>query len=181
MANKGYVLKNNKSNTQSKKNNISSAGDFLVSEQSVRKLAELLNETQLTEIEYQVGEHRIRVARQSHGGHASALPHSPVAPIATSAPAPSPLASAPAQESAVAPKGEAIKAPMVGTVYLSAEPGAAPFIKVGDVVAKGATLLIIEAMKVMNPIRSPRDGRVIEICIGDANPVEFGEALVIIE
>ncbi|WP_312123090.1 MULTISPECIES: biotin/lipoyl-containing protein, partial [Brevundimonas] len=81
----------------------------------------------------------------------------------------------------VARAGEEVKSPMVGTAYLQPAPGADPFIKVGDKVKKGQTLVIVEAMKTMNPIQSPRDGVVAEILVGDAQPVEFGEALVVLE
>ena len=81
----------------------------------------------------------------------------------------------------VAKQGEEVKSPMVGTVYLQASPEAPPFISVGDKVKKGQTLLIVEAMKTMNPIQSPRDGVVVEVLVGDAQPVEFGEALVLLE
>jgi len=148
---------------------------FKVDGEAVRGLAELLGETGLTEIEYQVGDQRIRVARAS-------LP----APVSHYVPPPAPSASPPPSETlapviALVPQGEPVLSPMVGTVYLSAEPGASPFVKTGDMVTKGDTLLIIEAMKVMNPIRAPRDGKVIEICVSDTKPVEFGEPLVILE
>ena len=149
---------------------------FVVDGESVRGLAKLLEETGLTEIEYQVGTQRIRVARASLQAAPSyyAPPPPPLsAPpsqIGTSAPAEIP-----------APQGGAVPSPMVGTVYLSKEPGAAPFIKVGDSVKKGDTLLIVEATKVMNPIRAPRDGKVLEICVQDLTPVEFGEPLIILE
>ncbi len=146
---------------------------FNVDDDSVRGLAKLLEETGLTEIEYQVGDHRIRVAR----GNAAVVSHTISAP--------SHPVSAPAQEAspteAPAAQGEVIKSPMVGTVYLSAEPGSAPFVKAGDSIKKGDTLLIIEAMKVMNPIRAPRDGKILSISIENAKPVEFDEPLVILE
>jgi acetyl-CoA carboxylase biotin carboxyl carrier protein len=148
---------------------------FVVDGESVRGLANLLEETGLTEIEYQVGVHRIRVVR---GGVAATIPHytPPPAPVSVSTPAsPSvPEVKAPAA-------GESVLSPMVGTVYLSGEPEAPPFIKAGDLVSKGETLLIVEAMKVMNPIRAPRDGKVLEVCVKDSKPVEFGEPLVILE
>lgn len=148
---------------------------FKVDGAAVRGLAELLGETGLTEIEYQVGDLRIRVARSS-------LP----APVSHYVPAPvsavPPLSSEPlAPVVALVPSGEPVSSPMVGTAYLSAEPGKPAFVKVGDMVKKGDTLLIIEAMKVMNPIRAPRDGKIVEVCVSDAKPVEFGESLVILE
>lgn len=152
---------------------------FIVDSESVKNLATLLEEGGLSEIEYQVGTHRIRVVR---GNLQPSHPHF----ISSSAPLP--ISAPPATTSEVvkpaelpAPQGEAVASPMVGTVYLSAEPGAAPFIKAGDLVKKGDTLLIVEAMKVMNPIRAPRDGKILEICAEDTKPVEFGEALVILE
>jgi len=147
---------------------------FDVDDASVRKLAELLTETGLTEIEYQLGDQRIRLART---GTPAPLTHfiPPVAPPSLSVV--SSTDASPAPES----QGEAVTSPMVGTVYLAAEPGAAPYIKVGASVKKGDTLLIIEAMKVMNPIRAPRDGKVLDICAKDATPVEFGERLLTLE
>lgn len=149
------------------------AEKFNVDDDSVRGLAKLLEETGLTEIEYQVGTHRIRVVRSNVPvvSHAVSVPsHS----------APAPAKEVPPTEAPVV-QGETVKSPMVGTAYLSAEPGAAAFIKAGDLVKKGDTLLIIEAMKVMNPIRAPRDGKVLSICIENAKPVEFDEPLVILE
>ena len=98
-------------------------------------------------------------------------------PFAAAAPASMP--SDPA--TIVAKQGEEVKSPMVGTVYLQASPEAPPFIAVGDKVKKGQTLLIVEAMKTMNPIQAPRDGVVVEVLVGDAQPVEFGEPLVLLE
>lgn len=147
-----------------------------VDEKSVRSLAQLLEETGLTEIEYQIGTHRIRVVR---GGIQMTPPHY-TPPPASSFTAPSPLEIS-TSPSAPTPQGETISSPMVGTVYLSSEPGGTPFVKAGDVVKKGDTLLIIEAMKVMNPIRAPREGKILELCVVDAKPVEFGEPLLILE
>jgi acetyl-CoA carboxylase biotin carboxyl carrier protein len=152
---------------------------FVVDGESVRGLAKLLEETGLTEIEYQVGVHRIRVVREGQATFQHFVPpppsHSPSSSHSSQVqPQPQPEPAAPS-------KGESIFSPMVGTVYLSGEPGAAPFIKKGDTVKKGDTLLIVEAMKVMNPIRAPRDGKVVEVCVQDSNPVEFGEPLVILE
>ena len=149
------------------------AEKFSVDGDSVRGLAELLEETGLTEIEYQVGDHRIRVVR----GSAPAIISHTSGPVAS---APIPLREVSAPETPQA-QGEAVKSPMVGTVYLSSEPGTASFVKAGSSVKKGDTLLIIEAMKVMNPIRAPRDGKVLSVCVDDASPVEFGEPLVILE
>jgi acetyl-CoA carboxylase biotin carboxyl carrier protein len=146
---------------------------FVVDGESVRGLARLLEETGLTEIEYQVGTQRIRIARSSI--LQTTLPHS----ASLSLPSPSSSTETPASAEAPTSPGETISSPMVGTVYLSDEPGSAPFIKVGDFVKKGDTLLIIEAMKVMNPIRAAQDGEILEICVQDTKPVEFGEPLII--
>ena len=152
---------------------------FVVDGESVRGLAKLLDETSLTEIEYQVGTQRIRVVR---GNLQPAVPHYvPPSPP----PHPAPPSSSPvelvASSDTISLQGEVISSPMVGTAYLSSGPEAAPFFKTGDLVKKGDTLLIVEAMKVMNPIRAPRDGKVLEICVSDAKPVEFGEPLIILE
>ena len=149
---------------------------FVVDSESVRGLAKLLEETGLTEIEYQMGTQRIRVVRGTTSEsythyHPSTPPHS------------SPIPPSQQGETSVlsVSQGETITSPMVGTVYLAMEPGGVPFIKVGKKVKKGDTLLIVEAMKVMNPIRAAREGKVLEICAQDTKPVEFGEALVILE
>jgi len=137
----------------------------------VRGLAKLLDETGLTEIEFSEGDRRIRLNRQP-------------APVTTyAAPMAAPVAAAPAAAPATpaGPPKNAVTSPMVGTVYLSPEPGSAAFVKVGDKVAEGATLLIVEAMKVMNPIRSPRSGTITAILVEDSQPVEFAEPLVVID
>jgi len=138
----------------------------------VRELAKLLEETGLSEIEIERGGVRVRVAR----GTAAA------AALAPALLAPSPLLQQPqpAQPEIVRPKGTVVTSPMVGTVYLSAQPGAPPFVKIGDSVTDG-TLCIIEAMKTMNPVPSPVAGRVAEIYVHDSQPVEFGEPLMLIE
>lgn len=148
----------------------------------VRKLADILKETDLSEIEVEQGDLKIRVARQLTAAPAVSYVAAPQAA------APAPVAAAPAaaapEAAAAAPAGvpkDAIKSPMVGTVYLSAQPGAPAFIKVGDKIKQGQTLLIVEAMKTMNPIPSPREGTVAQILVSDAQPVEFGEALVVFE
>ncbi len=137
----------------------------------VRRLSELLEETGLSEIEYEAEGHRIRVARNSQAPAAFA----PV-PAAVCRPEP-----AEASKDSEAAPANAVAAPMVGTVYVSAEPGSAPFVSVGERVEQGQTLVIIEAMKVMNPIPSPRAGTVKKILIQDGQPVEFGEPLMVIE
>jgi len=147
----------------------------------IRSLADILNETDLTEIEVERGELRIRVAREITMTAAAPV-HYAAAPVAHAAPAAAAPASMPSDPAAmVSRKGEEVKSPMVGTVYLQASPEAPAFIKPGDKVKKGQTLLIVEAMKTMNPIQAPRDGVVSEILVGDAQPVEFGEALVMLE
>ncbi|MDP3800555.1 acetyl-CoA carboxylase biotin carboxyl carrier protein [Brevundimonas sp.] len=149
----------------------------------VRSLADILNDTDLTEIEVERGELRIRVAREvavaAPMQYAAAPAPLAQAPAASHAPAPASMPSDPA--TIVARSGEEVKSPMVGTVYLQASPEAPPFALAGDKVKKGQTLLIVEAMKTMNPIQSPRDGVVKEILVGDAQPVEFGEPLVLLE
>ena len=150
----------------------------------VRQLADILNDTSLTEIEVERGELRIRVAREITAApvmqYASGPTYAPQAAAAPAAPA-APLSMPSDPATIVAKAGEQVKSPMVGTVYLQASPEAPPFAKVGDKVKKGQTLLIVEAMKTMNPIQSPRDGVVQEILVGDAQPVEFGEPLVVLE
>ena len=143
---------------------------FDVDDALVRKLAALLNETGLTEIEYEAGEQRIRVTR---GGTTTLA----VAPAVAAAP----VAAAPAAASVSdGPPPGAVMSPMVGTAYAASEPGTAPFVKVGDKVSKGQTLLIIEAMKVMNPIPAPHGGTVQDILFGDGRPVEYGEVLMVV-
>ena len=135
----------------------------------IRRLAALLRETGLSEIEYEAEGRRIRVGRNA-GAAGAAAP-------ASEAEAAEPGS---AEAAEAVPPG-AVTSPMVGTVYAAAEPGAPPLVKVGDAVTEGQTLLIIEAMKVMNPLASPRAGTVIQILVSDGQPVEFGEPLLIIE
>jgi len=148
----------------------------------VRKLADILKDTGLSEIEVEHAGLKIRVARELT---VAAAPTQYVQAAAAPAYAPAPAPATPAAEApAPAPTahaGEAVKSPMVGTVYLSPQPGADAFIKVGDTVSAGQTLLIVEAMKTMNPISAPKAGKVVEILVADAQPVEFGEPLVIVE
>jgi len=139
----------------------------------IRELADLLSETGLTEIEIEQGGSRLRVARQVVSSY--------VTGAAAAAPAAAPAAAAPAEPPK--PKGPpagAVPSPMVGTVYSAPEPGKPPFVKVGDKVNEGDTLLIVEAMKTMNPIQSPRAGTITEICVANGEPVEFGQTLVVI-
>ena len=149
----------------------------------VRQLADILNDTSLTEIEVERGELRIRVAREITAAPVmqyAAAPH-PATPAPAPAAAAAPVSMPSDPATIVAKSGEPVKSPMVGTVYLQASPEAPAFIKPGDTVKKGQTLLIIEAMKTMNPIQAPRDGVVADILVGDAQPVEYGEALVLLE
>jgi acetyl-CoA carboxylase biotin carboxyl carrier protein len=138
----------------------------------VRSLAALLDETNLTEIEYDTGSIRIRVARAG----APVAYHAPVAHAA--APSAQPASGA-ASDDASHPG--AVTSPMVGVAYLAPEPGAARFCNVGDTVAEGQTLMLIEAMKTFNPIRAPRGGKITRLLVTDGQPVEFGEPLAIIE
>lgn len=139
----------------------------------IRALAELLDETRLTEIEIEHQGLRVRVARQP--GAAPVAYHG--APLSAH---PATAAQPPAPENLAAHPG-VVTAPMVGTLYMSPEPGATPFISLGDAVEIGQTLFIIEAMKTMNPIAAPRSGKVVKILVQDGHPVEFGEPLAIIE
>jgi len=155
-------------------------GGMRVDVELVRQLATLLDETNLTEIEVEDNDRRIRVAREVHS--VATAPVSYAAPPAAAAPAAAPVASAPAAEPApAASSANAVKSPMVGTVYLAANPEAKPFIAVGQKVAAGDTLVIIEAMKVMNPITAPSAGTVSAILIENGQPVEFDQALVVVE
>src|SRR4051794_2571434 len=139
----------------------------------VRELAQLLTENELTEIEVADGDRRIKVGRSPASVIGAAAPASaPAAPVA-----PAPVA-APAVPEEIA--GETVKSPMVGTAFLSSEPGAKPFVEVGNAVKAGDTLLIVEAMKVMNPITAPAGGVVKKIFVADGQPVEFDQPLVIL-
>lgn len=140
---------------------------------AIRELARLLTETGLTEIEIEQAGQRLRVARQPAQSTSVAAP---AAALAQSVETPEPAA-ARRDGNGVG----VIASPMVGTVYVAPEPGKPPFVKVGDIVSEGDTLLIVEAMKTMNPILAPRAGTVGEICIQDAQPVEFGQALLILK
>lgn len=146
----------------------------------VRELAELLGETGLTEIEVEDGDRKVRVARGGGVAAAAPAPVAVAAPFAT--PAPAPAQTAPAADSAPATDSvaDALKSPMVGTVYLAPEPSAPNFVTVGDSVKEGDTLLIVEAMKVMNPIAADKSGTVKSILVENAQPVEFDQPLVVI-
>jgi acetyl-CoA carboxylase biotin carboxyl carrier protein len=144
----------------------------------VRQLADILTETGLSEIEVEHGGLKVRVAKTLTAAPAPAAAPAPMAvaappasaPVAAGEQAPPPLA-----------RGDSVKSPMVGTVYLQPNPGSDPFVKVGDTVQAGQTLFIIEAMKTMNPIPAPKAGKLVDILVEDAQPVEFGEPLAIIE
>jgi acetyl-CoA carboxylase biotin carboxyl carrier protein len=142
----------------------------------VKELAELLSANELTEIEVEDGDRKIRVKRDA----APVMAFAP-APAVAAAPAPAALVASSTVDAAPAAAVDAVKSPMVGTAYLSSEPGAKPFIAVGASVKQGDTLLIIEAMKVMNPITAPKGGKVTQILVGDSQPVEFDQPLVVIE
>lgn len=143
---------------------------FDIDEALIRKLAQLLKETGLTEIEFEKDGARVRVNAGGTGPAVFAAPAVAAAPAASAAAAAAPDA----------PAAGSVSSPMVGTAYLSPEPNAASFVKVGDRVAKGQTVLIIEAMKVMNPIPAPHAGMVTQILVQDGQPVEFGEPLMVI-
>jgi acetyl-CoA carboxylase biotin carboxyl carrier protein len=144
----------------------------------IRKLAELVQDTELSEIEIEEDDLRIRVSR--NGAQM-------VQAVAAPAPAPAANQAAPAviADTATAASSDAhpgaVKSPMVGTVYLQPEPGAPSYVSVGDKISAGDTLMIIEAMKVMNPIKAPKSGTVKQILVDDAQPVEFDEVLVVVE
>jgi len=149
----------------------------------VRKLADILADTGLTEIEVEQGDLKIRVAREvTVAAPQMTYAAAPVAPPqAPTAAASAPVATTTAPAAEEPQRGEIVKSPMVGTVYLQPQPGSPSFIKVGDQVSAGQTLLIIEAMKTMNPIPAPAAGVVLQILVEDGQPVEFGEPLVIVE
>lgn len=145
----------------------------------VRSLASLLDETNLTEIEYETEGTRIRVARQITYSAAVAPAAAPIAAAPAAAPAPAPAAAPAAADPASHPG--ALKSPMVGVAYLAPEPGKPNFVAIGDSVAVGQTLCLIEAMKTYNPIRAAKAGKVTQILVEDGQPVEYGEPLMIIE
>jgi acetyl-CoA carboxylase biotin carboxyl carrier protein len=146
----------------------------------VRELAELLSANELSEIEVEDGDRKIRVRRELTVA---------AAPVQHVVAAPAPLPLAPAEVAAAAEtataaaqaSGEIVRSPMVGTCYLAAEPGAKPFATVGDTVKEGDTLLIVEAMKVMNPITAPRGGKIVQLLVANAQPVEFDQPLVVLD
>lgn len=150
-------------------------GPVQVDAAAIRELAELLEETGLAEIEIGQGDRRIRVARASASG-AAASP-APFGVMSEPVAAPGQAPERPLQKTGA--EGS-ITSPLVGTVYVAPEPGKAPFVQVGDSVRAGDTLLIVEAMKTMNPIVAPHAGIIREICVRDAEPVEFGQTLIVL-
>ncbi len=152
-------------------------GAMQVDVQLVRDLAALLDDTNLTEIEVEDGDRKIRVARKA----ASAAPAAVYAPAPAAAPAAPAAAPAAASAEPALPSGTVVKSPIVGTAYLAAEPGAAPFARVGTQVAAGETILIVEAMKVMNAIPAPSAGTVKAILVDNGQPVEYDQPLIVIE
>ena len=148
------------------------ANKFDIDPDLVKKLAGLLEETGLSEVEFESTGKRIRVARSLVGASPS------TAGAAMTSPTPPTSAAEPTTEQR---EGTAITAPMVGTIFLSPEPGADRFIQVGDTISEGQTVMLIEAMKTYNPIRSTKSGKVIQILVDDSTPVEFGEELLLIE
>ena len=153
------------------------AGDTAI----VKALADILDDAGLAELEFENGNMSVRLSRVA----GSAAPVAAVAPVAAAPVAPATAAPAPASDAAPAADAAshpgAVTSPMVGTVYVAPEPDAPSFIEVGDSVKKGQTILIVEAMKVMNPITAPADGKIAQILVQNAQPVEFGEVLVVIE
>lgn len=146
----------------------------------VKQLASILDETALTEIEYETGGVRIRVARNHAGAFAAPVSMAAPAPTLTPAAAAAPAAPAAAPVDAASHPGT-VKSPMVGIAYTLPEPGAAPFAKIGDTVTAGQTIALIEAMKTFNPVKAPRAGKVTKVLIENGSPVEYGEPLMIIE
>lgn len=140
-----------------------------VDDELIRKLAKLLGETGLSEIEFETKDWRVRVGRQMQAVAAAVVPAPAMAPSG-------PAATAPA-----ANHPGAVTSPVVGTAYIGPEPSAPPFVRVGDKVKQGQTLVIVEAMKVMNPIPAPRAGTVGQVMVANGQPVEFGEVLMVIE
>jgi acetyl-CoA carboxylase biotin carboxyl carrier protein len=148
-----------------------------IDKELIRDLANILNDTDLSEIEVEQDDLRIRVSRNIPAATVYAAPVAAPAHAAVPAPLAAPAAAAaPARNPA-----NTVSSPMVGTVYLSPAPGARPFIEVGATVKEGQTLLIVEAMKTMNQIPATKSGTVTEIIVSDSQPVEYGEALVVIE
>ena len=154
----------------------------------IKKLIDLLEESNLAEIEIKEGEESVRLSRAPVAGYAAPVAApvyaAPAAPAPQAMPMQSPTEASTggsAKPGPALPEGHVLRSPMVGTCYLAAEPGAANFVSVGDTVKQGDTLLIVEAMKVMNPIQAPRGGKVTQLLVANAQPVEFDQPLVVIE
>lgn len=147
----------------------------------IRELAALLDETGLSEIEWEAEGQRVRVAKHGAAAPVAQAPAPATAPAPEPRPAPPAAAAPPAPATDNASHPGAVTSPMVGTAYLSPEPDAKPFVQTGDTVTEGQTLLIVEAMKMMNPIPAPRGGKVTQVLVGNGAPVEYGEVLVIID
>ncbi len=144
----------------------------------VKKLIELLEESGIAEIEIREGEESVRISRQQQGAMIMAQPNYMQMPAPVAAPAPAAVASAPVVSE---PQGHQVKSPMVGTFYRASAPGAKPFVEVGDTISVGATICIIEAMKMLNQIEADVSGKVTAILIENGQPVEFGQPLFLIE
>jgi acetyl-CoA carboxylase, biotin carboxyl carrier protein len=153
-------------------------GSMQVDVKLVRELAKMLDATNLTEIEVEDGDRKIRVARKPAAQNATYAPMAAPQPAAPAPVATAPAASAPAV--AAGPAAGTIKSPMVGTCYLTPEPDAPAFVKVGDAVKPGQTLLIVEAMKVMNPITAPTAGTVQAVLVENGQPVEYDQPLIVV-
>ncbi|WP_320200091.1 acetyl-CoA carboxylase biotin carboxyl carrier protein [Agrobacterium sp. rho-13.3] len=154
-----------------------------IDKELIRDLANILNDTDLSEIEVEQDDLRIRVSRAAPAPVYATAPAPQYAPAPVAAPAAAPVV-APGTAAPAAPArnpANTVTSPMVGTVYLSSAPGARPFVEVGATVKEGQTILIVEAMKTMNQIPAPKSGKVTEIIVNDSQPVEYGEALVVIE
>jgi acetyl-CoA carboxylase biotin carboxyl carrier protein len=147
----------------------------------IRELAAILRDADLGEIEIEQGDMRIRVSKpETAAVHMTAPAYAPAPAAAPAAPAAAPAAAA-ARPAALGDHPGAVKSPMVGTVYLAAEAGAAPFVKVGDTVKEGQTLLLVEAMKTFNAVPAPRAGKIAQLLVANEQPVEYGEPLIVIE
>ena len=158
-----------------KKPTVARTPSMTIDEKLVRQLADILADTGLTEIELEEAGRRVRVSRAAAAAAPAAQAVAPSSPAPAPAPAAQPAAEAPAADTA-----NAIKSPMVGTVYLAPEPGAADFVSVGQPVKAGDTLLIIEAMKVMNPITATTAGTVKQVLVDSGQPVEFDQPLIVV-
>ncbi|WP_420409103.1 acetyl-CoA carboxylase biotin carboxyl carrier protein [Hoeflea sp.] len=149
----------------------------------IRDLANILNDTDLTEIEIEQDDLRVRVSRAGTPQTVHApVTHAPAPSAeAAAAPSPTPAPSSAAAATPASPSANAVTAPMVGTVYLAPAPDAKPFVEIGQTVKEGQTILIIEAMKTMNQIPAPRSGKVVDVLVADGHPVEFAEPMIVIE